>query len=655
MRELVDRLNQTAHEYYTLSQPTLTDQQWDQMYDQLAAMERESGTVLPDSPTHRVGAPPLKQFESHRHLARLWSMDKAQSEQAVLDWARRAEKLRLQAREAGAELPPLSFVVEHKFDGLTINLTYEGGVLVQAATRGNGEEGEAILPQVRTIRSIPLAIPFQGRMEVHGEAFMPLSVLEEYNKTAPEPLKNARNGAAGALRALDPAVTASRHLSACFYDVGYIEGRSFANQGEMMDFLGENRFPVSQWEVFAPDIQAALAAVEQVEEERGALDYLIDGAVIKIWDFPTRQALGYTDKFPRWAVAYKFEAQEAETRLLEVTWTPGRTGKLTPLAHVEPVELGGATVQRATLNNYGDILRKRVRVGAKVWIRRSNDVIPEIMGRAEGFEPEEQEIEKPSRCPACASALVERGANLFCPNRDGCQPQIVARLSHYASRDALDIETLSEKTVLQLYQALGVCEPAQLYGLTRDQLAGLDRFGPKKADNLVKAIEDSKAPALDAYIYALGIPGVGRKTARVLAQRYGGLEALAKAEREELTQIEDLGEVLAGNIVDFFDDPQNQAQLEALAQAGVKPVWQALSQSGPLEGLSVVVTGTLEGMSRQQAERMIQDLGGKAAGSVSRRTSYVLAGENPGSKLDKALALGVPVLTLEQFRQQFGL
>ena len=299
--------------------------------------------------------------------------------------------------------------------------------------------------------------------------------------------------------------------------------------------------------------------------------------------------------------------------------------------------------------------RKRVRVGAKVWIRRSNDVIPEIMGRAEGFEPEEQEIEKPSRCPACASALVERGANLFCPNRDGCQPQIVARLSHYASRDALDIETLSEKTVLQLYQALGVCEPAQLYGLTRDQLAGLDRFGPKKADNLVKAIEDSKAPALDAYIYALGIPGVGRKTARVLAQRYGGLEALAKAEREELTQIADLGEVLAGNIVDFFDDPQNQAQLEALAQAGVKPVWQALPQGGPLEGLSVVVTGTLEGMSRQQAERMIQDLGGKAAGSVSRRTSYVLAGDNPGSKLDKALALGVPVLTLEQFRQQFGL
>lgn len=649
MRRLVDRLNETAYQYYVLDEPTISDKEWDQLYDRLTAMERESGITLDDSPTHRVGGEPLAAFEPHRHLARLWSMDKAQSVQALRDWAARAEKLRAEAVARGENLPELRFVVEHKFDGLTINLTYEEGRLVQAATRGNGEVGEGILQQVRTIQSIPLTIPFKGRMEVHGEGFMRLSVLEKYNETAKEPLKNPRNGAAGALRNLDSKVTAERRLDACFYNIGYIEGRDFRDHREMLDFLKENHFPISDFEGWADSFDQAVEQVRRVEEGRADLDYMIDGAVIKICDFATRRALGYTDKFPRWAVAYKFEAEEVTTLLEEVTWEVGRTGKLTPLAHVSPVELAGATVKRATLNNYQDILRKRVKLNARVWIRRSNEVIPEIMGRVEEYEEGEREIEQPGVCPACGAALQQRGAHIFCPNRDGCRPQIVARLSHYASRDAMDIETFSEKTALQLYEALGVAEPSQLYALTQDQLAALPRFGEKKAANLISALEKSKSCALDAFIFALGIPNVGRKTARDLAARYGSMERLRAAGVEELTAIDDIGDIVAQSIADFFADPQNALQLQALEEAGVRPVWQQRAAGGALSGMTVVVTGTLSGMTRAQAEQAIRDAGGTASSSVSKKTALVVAGENAGSKLDKAVKLGVRVIGEQAF------
>ena len=489
MRELVDYLNEKSYQYYTLDNPTIADAEYDRLYDELVKLEAETGERLPDSPTRRVGGEVLPGFQPHTHLARLWSMGKAQSIDAVREWANRAEKLRQEAVDNGADLPPITYVVEHKFDGLTVNLTYDNGQLVGAATRGNGVTGEAILPQVLTIRSIPLSIPFKGRMEVHGEGFMRISVLEKYNETAKEPLKNPRNAAAGALRNLDPKVTASRNLSACFYDVGYIEGHAFKNQHEMLGFLRENRFPVSGCEIDAKSLDEAIAAVHRVEESRGDLDYDIDGAVIKIDDYATRDALGYTDKFPRWAVAYKFEAEEMTTELLAVDWQIGRTGKLTPVAKVAPVELAGATVRQATLNNWQDIQRKRVRIGARVWIRRSNEVIPEIMGRVEEFSDDERDVVKPEVCPSCGAALVERGAHLFCPNRDGCKPQIVMRLSHFASRDAMDIDTFSEKTARQLVDAGLLQEADQLYGLQKEQLCALERFGEKKAENLINAIE----------------------------------------------------------------------------------------------------------------------------------------------------------------------
>ena len=652
MRELVDWLNETAYQYYTLDDPTVSDREWDAKYDELVRMERETGERLPDSPTRRVGGAVLPYFEPHTHLARLWSMDKAQSVDALRDWARRAEKLRA---EANADLPAPEYVVEHKFDGLTINLTYENGQLVGAATRGNGVVGEEILPQVRTIRSVPLSIPFQGRMEVHGEGFMRISVLEAYNRTAKEPLKNPRNAAAGALRNLDPAVTAARRLDACFYDVGYIEGKAFANQREMMDFLRENRFPVSDCEIYCPTLERAIEAVREIEQTRGDLDYMIDGAVLKLCDFATRDALGFTDKFPRWAVAYKFEAEEVTTLLTDVTWQIGRTGKLTPLAHVEPVELAGATVRRATLNNWTDIQRKRVRIGARVWIRRSNEVIPEIMGRVDEFEPGERDVEKPAVCPECGSPLEERGAHLFCPNRDGCRRQIVMRLSHFAGRDAMDIDTFSEKTAEQLVDAGLLQEADQLYRLTAEQLTGLDRFGEKKAAKLVAAIEASKHRRLDAFIYAIGIPNIGVKTARDLAERFGSMDALRAATAEDLTGMDDVGEIVAESVRGFFADPANRRLVDALLAEGVVPeAPQRPAEGGAFDGMTVVVTGTLASMSRAEAEEAVRQAGGKAAGSVSKKTSLVVYGEAAGSKLTKAQALGVPVADEAEFLRRLG-
>lgn len=652
MRELVDRLNETAYEYYTLDAPSISDKEWDQMYDELVALERETGERLPDSPTRRVGGEILKAFEPHTHLSRLWSMGKAQSIAALEEWAQRAEK---QREAANAELPPITYVVEHKFDGLTINLTYESGELIGAATRGNGITGEEILPQVRTIRSVPLKIPFAGRMEVHGEGYMRLSVLEKYNRTASEMLKNPRNAAAGALRNLDPAVTAARRLDACFYDVGYIEGKEFKTQKEMMDFLRENRFPVSDCEIECPNLQRAIEAVHAIEQSRGDLDYMIDGAVIKICDFATRDALGYTDKFPRWAIAYKFEAEEVTTLLEDVTWQIGRTGKLTPLAHVSPVELAGATVRKATLNNYTDILRKRVKIGARVWIRRSNEVIPEIMGRVDEFEPGEREIEKPTVCPECGANLIERGAHLFCPNRDGCKKQIVMRLSHFAGREAMDIETFSEKTAEQLVNLNLIQEADQLYALEKEQLAGLDRFGEKKAENLIRAIEKSKTPKLSAFIYAIGIPNVGVKTARDLADRFGTIDALRAADAETLTGMDDVGEIVAESIRAFFADPASARLVDALLAAGVQPQSpEKIASGGAFEGMTVVVTGTLEHYSRAEAEEAIRRNGGKAAGSVSKKTSLVVYGEAAGSKLEKARALGVETIDEEEFQRRLN-
>ncbi|QAY68582.1 NAD-dependent DNA ligase LigA [Paenibacillus protaetiae] len=651
MQELADELAAHNYQYYTLDQPTISDADYDKLYDELVSLEAQSGITLPDSPTQRVGGDLLKGFEPHRHRAKLWSLDKAQDAEDLLAWNQRVLKAVADYNAKHPEEEPLpqpAYAIELKFDGLTLNLTYENGRLVQAATRGNGTVGEGILPQVKTIKSVPLTIPFQeGTIEVQGEGLMNLSVLERYNATAAEQLKNARNAAAGALRNLNPKVTAERKLSAFFYNVGYAEGVSFQDHKQMQQFLRDNKFKVNPYIVYCDTIEEVQKELKAIEERRHTLDYLIDGAVVKLTDMRTREALGYTDKFPRWAVAYKFEAEETTTVLESVSWEVGRTGKITPVARVEAVELAGVTVQNCTLNNIGDIERKNLKfaLGTLVSIRRSNDVIPEILGKADD-EPG-QEIEFPTVCPSCGTELELRGAHLFCNNKLGCRPQLIGRITHFASRDAMDIETFSIMTAEQLYEECGVRDPADLYELTYEDLIKLDRFGDKKARKLIDAFEASKTRDLAAFLFALGIPNTGKATTKTLADHFGSLEAIMNAQPDELTALQDIGGIVADSIVNFFNDPNMKESIRRMLASGVKAEADRETEirtDSVFTGKTVVLTGTLSLMTRDEAAKKLEACGAKVTGSVSKKTDYVIAGDNAGSKLAKAKELGIAVI-----------
>lgn len=646
--ELVDKLNEYSKAYYVLDAPKISDKEYDELYDELLRLEEQSGIILPDSPTQRVGGDPLPCFEPHTHIHRLWSLDKVRTREDLIDWGGRVERI-----AESQHLPRVKYALEYKFDGLTINLTYEGGRLITGATRGNGIVGEDITPQIKTIRTVPLTIPFKGKMEVQGECYMKLSVLDEINKTTDEKLKNARNAAAGALRNLDPRITAKRRLDCYCYNVGYIEGKKLETQDEMLGFLRENGFTVSDYLVFCDDIETVCDEIDKAEESRPHLDFLIDGMVVKVRDFATREALGATEKFPRWAMAFKFAAEETTTTIREITWEVGRTGKLTPRASFDPVELAGATIRHATLNNFDDIRRKRVGIGSRVFIRRSNDVIPEILSAVEGDVPERQ-VEKPTVCPACGAHVEHRGVHLYCTNSLSCAPQIAGRLAHYASRDAMDIDTFSEKTAALFVEELKLKSIPDLYDLGPQDYMGLQGFGERRINNLMAAIERSKDCTLGAFIFAIGIPNVGAKTAKDLARRFGTIEALRSATVEQLTEVPDVGEIVARSIVEFFADPSIATQVDRLLAHGVKPRPEEVQQDSPISGKTIVVTGTLEKLDRRQAEALIESLGGKAAGSVSKKTDYVLAGESAGSKLTKARELGVRVLNEQEFFELIG-
>ena len=648
IRELVDKLNEYSKAYYVLDAPKISDKEYDELYDELLRLEEQSGIILPDSPTQRVGGDPLPCFEPHTHIHRLWSLDKVRTREDLIDWGRRVERI-----AESQQLPKVKYALEYKFDGLTINLTYEGGRLITGATRGNGIVGEDITPQIKTIRTVPLTIPFKGKMEVQGECYMKLSVLDEINKTTDEKLKNARNAAAGALRNLDPRITAKRRLDCYCYNVGYIEGKKMETQDEMLGFLRENGFTVSDYLVFCDDIETVCDEIDKAEESRPHLDFLIDGMVVKVRDFATREALGATEKFPRWAMAFKFAAEETTTTVRDITWEVGRTGKLTPRASFDPVELAGATIRHATLNNFDDIQRKRVGIGSRVFIRRSNDVIPEILSAVEGDVPERQ-VEKPTVCPACGAHVEHRGVHLYCTNSLSCAPQIAGRLAHYASRDAMDIDTFSEKTAALFVEELKLKSIPDLYDLGPQDYMGLQGFGERRINNLMAAIERSKDCTLGAFIFAIGIPNVGAKTAKDLARRFGTIEALRSATVEQLTEVPDVGEIVARSIVEFFADPSIATQVDRLLAHGVKPRPEEVQQDSPISGKTIVVTGTLEKLDRRQAETLIESLGGKAAGSVSKKTDYVLAGESAGSKLTKARELGVRVLNEQEFFELIG-
>lgn len=639
-RELVDILNKWAYEYYVLDAPTVSDKEYDALYDELRALEEQSGEIYPDSPTRRVGGEPIKGFEKHTHIARLFSLDKSVSTEQLQAFLTRVQKL------VGKD--PL-YTVEYKFDGLTVCLTYKEGQFVRATTRGNGVVGEDVTAQVLTIKSFPLKIAYKGVLEVRGEAVIRLSVLDEYNKTATEPLKNARNAAAGAIRNLDPKITEKRRPDIYFYDVNYMSEGEPLSQTQAHDFLIKEGFKVFPYFKICKNGDDVIAAIAEIETQRKTLDVLTDGAVIKVDDASLREEMGFTDKFPRWAMAYKFEAEEVTTLLKDVVWQVGRTGKLTPLALLDPVELGGATVSRATLNNYGDIMRKDVKIGSRVLVRRSNEVIPEILCATE-HSGDSQEVEKPSVCPACGSALKEIGAHLFCPNRL-CVPRIVAKLDHYAGKNAMNIDGFSESTAQQLVDRKNVVGFSDLYRLTENDLADLEGFKNKKIQNLLTAIEKSKTPTMDAFIYAIGVEGVGRVAAKDLATRFKNIQNLQSATYDDLIGLENIGEITANAILDYFKDENNLAELSALEEAGVAPVWNEEKKEGVFSGESVVLTGTLSGFKRSEAQKLIEERGGVCQSSVTAKTTLVLAGEDAGSKLEKAKKLGIKIIDETTFKE----
>ena len=650
--QLIEIIEGHNYSYYTLDKPTISDAEYDRLYDELVQLENSLGIHQDHSPTQRVGGEVLSGFKKHNHLGRLWSLDKGQSEDDLRAWAERIQRsIESYNKENHIPLPDPEFVLEFKFDGLTVNLTYEDGKLVQGATRGNGIQGEAILPQLKTIRSIPLRIPFKGKIEIQGEGVMPLSILEKYNETASEPLKNARNAAAGALRNLDPKITEKRRLMAYFYNAGYIEGKDFSSHMEMIDFLRENRLPVFPYIKKFDSVDGLMDEIHRQQEERRGLDVLTDGMVVKLNDLRTREVLGYTNKFPRWAIAYKFEAEETTTRVIGVQWNVGRTSKVTPTAILEPVDIGGVTVKRATLNNYDDIERKGVRLGARVLIRRSNDVIPEILGTMETDEPTE-EIQKPSTCPACGSELYQNGVHIFCPNSLSCKPQLVSRLVHFASRDAMNIEGFSEKTAELFVERLNIKDLPDIYELKYDDIMGLEGFKEKKTQNLVKALQKSKEVPLHSFIYALGVPNVGIKTARDLADRFGSLEGVMEADFQELVQIPDIGDIVARSIVEFFHDDKIRKGVGKLLGEGVKPYHQkvSLSEETIFSGKTVVITGTVEGLTRNQIKERVQAMGAIVTGSVSKKTDFVIVGKEAGSKLKKAQDLQIPIIGEQEIK-----
>lgn len=642
MQDLCEVINNASIAYYVNDNPIMSDKEWDGLYNKLLKLEAETGTILPNSPSQKVGGDALDKFVKVTHIAKLYSLDKAQSLEEIQDWLTRNQNI-LQFKQ--------KFSVEYKFDGLPIAVLYKNGVMVQALTRGNGEVGEDVTLQAKTIRSLPLSIDCKDTIVVQGEVVMKLSELNAYNKTTEDKLKNARNAAAGALRNLDPKITASRNLDFYAYNINYSEGIEFATQQQIHKFLINQNFLVEKFYKTVTSLEEIKTIIEKEDLNRHNIDFLIDGLVLKVDDRKVQEELGFTAKFPRGMLAYKFDAEETSTKLLDITWQIGRTGKLTPVAELEPTELCGVTVKRATLNNYNDILRKKVKIGDNVFIRRSNEVIPEILSVAQTY-PTSKVIQKPTLCPVCGTQLNETIANLYCPNHNGCSKQIIGRLTHFASRNTMNIEGLSVKTIELLHATYNVTTFADLYKLTKEQLLQLEGFKDKKAENIISSLNNSKSPELASFIYALGIEGVGNKMAKVLAKQFGSIQALQNATITQLDSIPDIAEITATDIVEYFADDFNINQIQELYSVGVKPVVSVMQTiESELTGKKVVLTGGLDNFSRQQATAYIEQLGGICASSVSKSTNIVIAGKDAGSKLTKAQEFGITILNEQDFMQ----
>jgi len=656
------------HRYHVLDSPEIADAEYDALYDELVRLEAAHPRfVAEDSPTQRVGAAPLSEFRSVIHERPMLSLDKCSTHDELADWIERCH----------GRLGPddeLRFACEPKIDGVAVALVYEGGRLVLAATRGDGETGEDVTANVRTIRSVPLRlsatdIEVPSRLEVRGEIYLPVADFETFNEQARQrgdkTLVNPRNGAAGSLRQLDPRITAGRPLTMYCYSIGWVEGdwRPQTHMDALQRLQGWG-FRTNPEASEVSDLAGCKRYADELLARRDELGYDIDGAVIKVNSLDQQRRLGVVTRKPRWAIAFKYPAEEATTLLLDVAFQVGRTGAITPVARLEPVFVGGVTVSNATLHNMDEVVRLGIRVGDTVMVRRAGDVIPQVVTVIKTKRPKQAAAVKlPDACPSCGSPIVriEDEAVARCAaGQELCPAQRKEGLCHFASRLALDIEGLGDKLIDQLVDTDLVKTAADLFGLDRDALVGLERMGPKSAENLLAALDTSKKTTFARFIYALGIREVGEATAQNLAQHFGDMRNLQRATAEGLEEVPDVGPIVAGNIHRFFQTAENQRAVKRLVDAGV--CWEPLprrERTLPLAGQTWVLTGTLQTLTRDAAKARLMALGAKVAGAVSKKTRQVVAGPGAGSKLAKAEALGVPVMDeaglLEVFNEQEGL
>jgi len=651
--ELRSQIDHHNYRYYVLDQPEIADAEYDRLMEELRALEAEYPELAsPDSPTQRVGAAPLAEFPTVQHRLPLLSLANAFSPDALRAWHTRVQRI------IGDRA--LCYVLEPKIDGLAVSLVYEDGKLSVAATRGNGVQGEDVTQNVRTIRSVPLTLRGKAPryLEVRGEVYLSRTAFKKVNAdraAASQPLfANPRNAAAGALRQLDPRITASRPLDAFLYQVGYYEdGGLPRSHWELLALLREWGFRTNPLNERVEGLDAVLAACASWEERRESLAYDIDGVVVKIDDLDLQGELGVVGREPRWAIAYKFAPTQATTRLLRIDVNIGRTGSVNPFAVLEPVPIGGVIVKLASLHNAEDIHRKDLRVGDTVIVQRAGEVIPQVIGPVLSKRPPDaQPYQLPEHCPRCGSAIVkpEGEAMAYCTGGVRCPAQLFELLKHFASRLAMEIDGLGEKLAAALIQAGLVHDVADVYSLTKEQLLGVDRLADKSADNLLRGIEVSKSRPLPRLLFALGIRHVGLQTATWLAQAFGSMDALREASEEDIAAVEGVGSIIAKSVRAWFDEPRNLAVLDKLRQAGLQLTAEAAPAEGrPLAGKAFVITGRLERQTRLAAEARIKELGGTVGDAVSRKTDYLVVGAEPGSKLRRAQQLGTTVLDEAEF------
>lgn len=653
IERLVKELNYHCYRYYVLDSPVISDEEYDRLYLKLKGLEEKYDYVLPDSPTHRVGAPPLEKFEKVRHKEPMLSLDNAFSYDELKEFDKRIKRL------IGTQ-DEIEYTVEPKYDGLAIELTYRDGLLYKASTRGDGYEGEDVTPNIKTIKSVPLKIEgvsIPEEIDIRGEIYMDIEDFERLNRGREqkgEPLfANPRNAAAGSVRQLDSSITASRRLHLACYGIGAVKGIEFKKQLELIKWLEKARFPIPAIVKQVKGIDGVIEIVKEIEEKRRIFPFETDGAVVKVDDFSLQHFLGIKTREPRWAIAYKFPAHQGTTRIKEILPSVGRTGVITPVAILEPVRIGGVTVSRSTLHNWDEIQRKDIRVGDFVVVERAGEVIPHVVSVIkEKRTGKEKTFPIPEKCPVCGSRVMREEGEVAvrCIGLD-CPAQVQERIRHFASRDAMDIEGLGEKNVELLYSKGLIGHFIDIYRIKKDDLLQLPRFAEKSAQNLIDAIEKSKHTTLSKFLYALGIVHVGEYAAKLLSENFERLEDLYNVKPETIMQIRQMGKKIAHSVSDFFNDHENLRTIERLKTLGLKitnPDFKGKrKEKRPLDGLTFVITGSLP-EPRKDVEDMIENLGGHTSSSVSRSTDYLVVGEEPGSKFQKARSLGVKTVSYEE-------